>query len=64
MGPKVKNIADFRHFRSAQNFHLNMVSDSLGVAANQVDENDIENNDVNDNLKIDENDNLNIDEKI
>ena len=41
-----------------------MVSDSLGVAANQVDENDIENNDGNNNLNIDQNDNLNIDEKI
>ena len=27
-------------FRSAQSFHLNMVSDSLGVAANQVYDDD------------------------
>ena len=41
----VECVSDFSHFRSAQSFHLNMVSDSLGVAANQVDENNNENND-------------------
>ena len=45
MGQKVKYNSDSSHFRSAQSFHLNMVSDSLGVAANQVDDNNNENND-------------------